>query len=174
MAAATTRYKSNGNKFNTVLTYKKVLQEKGPHVDQERFESKTRPPLTERNICVRWLCCACCLPVWARWVLWFIIVSIIIVIIVLAALLATFTMPTIDFAGVTSSPTNQSEISYNGHVLNFNFGLLIHIANPNVLGIDLSQINATVCKDSYTITKFSIFAFLYRRTILTTLVPRDN
>ncbi|KAI8146742.1 hypothetical protein BJV82DRAFT_396012 [Fennellomyces sp. T-0311] len=52
-------------------------------------------------------------------------------------------MPTIDFAGVTSSPTNQSEVSYNGHVLNFNFGLLIHINNPNVLGIDLSQINAT-------------------------------
>ncbi|KAI9489438.1 hypothetical protein BDB00DRAFT_932022 [Zychaea mexicana] len=102
-----------------------------------------RPPLTERNRCVRWLCCACCLPVWARWIVWFIIIAIIILIIIFAALLATFTMPTMDFAGVTSSPTNQSEVSYDGHVLSFNFGLIIHVQNPNVLGIDLSQINAT-------------------------------
>ncbi|KAI9252314.1 hypothetical protein BDA99DRAFT_443812 [Phascolomyces articulosus] len=57
-----------------------------------------------------------------------------------------------DFAGVTSSPTNQSEVSFNGHVLNFNFGLSINIQNPNVLGIDLSQINATAYYPDYSST----------------------
>ncbi|KAG2225373.1 hypothetical protein INT45_005617, partial [Circinella minor] len=107
------------------------------------MEKQKKQPLTERNQCIRCLCCACCLPVWARWIMWFIIIAIIIIIIVFVVLLATFTMPTMDFAGVTSSPTNQSEVSYNGDVLNFNFGLLINIKNPNVLSIDLSNINAT-------------------------------
>ena len=123
------------------------------------IEKQNKPPLTERNRCIRCLCCAC-LPIWARWVVWFIIIAVIIIIIVFAALLATFTMPTMDFAGVTDSPTNQPEVSYNGHVLNFNFGLLINVKNPNILGIDLSNINATVSCD-FTIISALINVYMY-------------
>lgn len=108
-------------------------------------QNRSKPPLTERNRCVRYLCCACCLPVWARWIVWFIIIAIIILIIIFAALFATFTMPSFDFAGVSNSTsdTQPSRLSFDGHVAKINFDLLIHAQNPNVLGIDLSQINAT-------------------------------
>lgn len=112
-------------------------------IDEEMLPSQ-KPPLTERNRCVRYLCCACCLPVWARWIVWFIIIAIIILIIIFAALFATFTMPTFDFAGVSNSTDpQQSKLTFDGHVAKINFDLLIHAQNPNVLGIDLSQINAT-------------------------------
>ncbi|KAI8991836.1 hypothetical protein BDF20DRAFT_810957 [Mycotypha africana] len=96
-----------------------------------------------RNACIRYLCCACCLPGWAAGIIWFIIIAIIIVIIVLAAIAGTFIMPTVDMAGVSSNPTTGSQISFTGDGLRINFGLIINVNNPNLLSIDLSNINAT-------------------------------
>ncbi|ORY98543.1 hypothetical protein BCR43DRAFT_562021 [Syncephalastrum racemosum] len=52
-------------------------------------------------------------------------------------------MPTIDFGGVTNAPNNQSQLTVSGNTFDINFGLLIHVQNPNVVGFDLSSINAT-------------------------------
>ncbi|KAI7882522.1 hypothetical protein K492DRAFT_193476 [Lichtheimia hyalospora FSU 10163] len=53
-------------------------------------------------------------------------------------------MPSFDFAGVSNNTnTQQAKLSFDGHVAKINFDLLIHAQNPNVLGIDLTHINAT-------------------------------
>lgn len=100
--------------------------------------------MEDRNRCVRCCCCACCLPVWATAILWFIIIAIIIVVIVIATIAGTFVMPTVEMAGITSSPTQGSQISFAGDSLNINFGLLINVNNPNLLSIGLSDMTATV------------------------------
>ncbi|KAI8366798.1 uncharacterized protein BYT42DRAFT_587910 [Radiomyces spectabilis] len=115
-----------------------------PNGDMEKSEHKRkRKRMADRNGCARCLCCACCLPLWATCILWFIIIAIIIVVLVLGTIFATFTMPTIDMAGVTSSPNNGSQISFHDDTFSINFGLLIHINNPNLLKLKLSNINAT-------------------------------
>lgn len=113
-----------------------------PNLGQKKTKKR---PLTERNCCCRWLCCACCLPVWARYIVWFIIIAIIICIIVIAALLGTFKMPTVNLDGVTSSPEgNSTQITYDGKTFSINIGLIVNIQNPNVLPIRLSDIQAVV------------------------------
>ncbi|KAF7727841.1 hypothetical protein EC973_006954 [Apophysomyces ossiformis] len=52
-------------------------------------------------------------------------------------------MPTMDFAGVTNLSNTSSAISLMGTTFSINFGLLIHMQNPNILSIDLSAINAS-------------------------------
>ncbi|GAA5796457.1 hypothetical protein HPULCUR_001829 [Helicostylum pulchrum] len=54
----------------------------------------------------------------------------------------TFVMPTIDIGDITSSPTAGSQITFVGDGLNINFGLVIKVNNPNLLSIDLSDIEA--------------------------------
>lgn len=100
--------------------------------------------MADRNCCVRCMCCACCLPVWAAGILWFIIISIIIIIIVIGAIAGTFIMPTVDMAGVSSSPTTGSQFSFSGDGFNINFGLIVAVNNPNLFSIDLTDIRATV------------------------------
>ncbi|KAI8059762.1 hypothetical protein BDF21DRAFT_348336 [Thamnidium elegans] len=51
-------------------------------------------------------------------------------------------MPTIDIGDITSSPTAGSQITFAGDGLNINFGLVIKVNNPNLLSIDLSDIEA--------------------------------
>jgi hypothetical protein len=111
---------------------------------------KKKRRMDDRNCCVRCMCCACCLPIWAAGILWFIVISIIIVIIVIGCIAGTFVMPTMGMAGVTSSPTNGSQITFSGDGLNINFGLIINVNNPNLLGIGLSNINATVSLEQLT------------------------
>lgn len=53
-------------------------------------------------------------------------------------------MPAINFVGVTDTPNNRSEMYFDGNKFSINFGLLIHIQNPNVLPIRLSDMNTTV------------------------------
>jgi hypothetical protein len=113
------------------------------HADVEK-QHQPRRRMADRNCCVRCMCCACCLPLWAAGILWFIIISIIIVIIVLGAIAGTFIMPTVDMAGVSSSPTTGSQISFSGDGFNINFGLIVAVNNPNLLSIDLTDITATV------------------------------
>lgn len=108
---------------------------------EQACKHRTRP-LSERSRCIRCLCCAC-LPVWARIVIWFIVIAIIIVIIVLAVLFGTFSMPQMQFEGITQTPNNRSKLAYDGEKISLNFGLVINIQNPNLLDIKLSNINAT-------------------------------
>lgn len=105
---------------------------------------KKKRRMEGRNCCARCCCCACCLPVWATYIVWFIIISIIIVIVVIGSIAGTFVMPTIDIGDITSSPTEGSQITFAGDGLNINFGLVIKVNNPNLLSIDLSDIEAVV------------------------------
>ncbi|CAO3621207.1 unnamed protein product [Mucor hiemalis] len=109
-------------------------------------KGKKKRRMDDRNCCLRCLCCACCLPAWATGILWFIIIAIIIVIIVIGAIAGTFVMPTVDMAGITTSPTGGSQLTFAGDSLNINFGLLINVNNPNLLSIGLSDMTATVSK----------------------------
>ncbi|CAO3621201.1 unnamed protein product [Mucor hiemalis] len=106
-------------------------------------KGKKKRRMDDRNCCLRCLCCACCLPAWATGILWFIIIAIIIVIIVIGAIAGTFVMPTVDMAGITTSPTGGSQLTFAGDSLNINFGLLINVNNPNLLSIGLSDMTAT-------------------------------
>ncbi|KAI8091213.1 uncharacterized protein B0P05DRAFT_526575 [Gilbertella persicaria] len=95
-----------------------------------------------RNACIRCMCCAC-IPAWAAGILWFIIIAIIIVVIVIGSIAATFVMPTVDLAGISSTSTTGSQISFSGNSININFGLIVKVNNPNLLGIQLSNLDAT-------------------------------
>ncbi|KAI8983483.1 hypothetical protein BDB01DRAFT_790966 [Pilobolus umbonatus] len=109
-------------------------------VVSEKKKKKRR--MDGRNCCCRCLCCACCLPVWGTYIAWFIVGSIIIVVIVLGIIAATFKMPTIDMAGITSNPNNGSQISFNLEGFSINFGLIVAVNNPNIVDIRLSEMNA--------------------------------
>lgn len=109
-------------------------------------DKKKKKRMEGRNCCARCICCAC-LPAWAAGILWFIIISIIIVVIVIGSIAGTFVMPTFEMAGVTNSPSAGSQITFSGDGLNINFGLIIKVNNPNLLSIDLTNIDATVSLD---------------------------
>lgn len=110
-----------------------------------------KPRLTERNRCCRYLCCACCLPVWARWILWIIIIAIIIVVIVFGIIFSQFKVPTFNFNGITSSPLGLPQFAVNGTRWDINVGLMIAIDNPNIESATLSDMNATVSINVYSI-----------------------
>jgi hypothetical protein len=112
-----------------------------PYPGQEKPYKK--PRLTERNKCCRYLCCACCLPVWARWILWILIIAVIIVIIVFGIIFSQFKVPTFSFNGITNSPLGLSEFAVNGTSWDINVGLMIGIDNPNIESATLSDMNAT-------------------------------
>ncbi|KAG2187372.1 hypothetical protein INT44_005058, partial [Umbelopsis vinacea] len=117
------------------------VDESAPYMAQEKPYKK--PSLVQRNRCCRFLCCACCLPVWARWILWILIVGIIIVVVVFAIIFSQFKTPTFDFNGITDSPSGLSQFSVNGTRWNINVGLKIGINNPNIESATLSNMNAT-------------------------------
>ncbi|KAI8070335.1 hypothetical protein BC940DRAFT_295850 [Gongronella butleri] len=121
--------------------------EQTPSLDdtiQEPSTKKKKKRMADRNRCIRWLCCACCLPKWATIIVWFIIISILIVVIVLGGIMATFRLPTVEMGGVLNQTQyNQSKpISFNGYNIQFNFGLQINAVNPNLLPIYLSDMVA--------------------------------
>lgn len=126
-----------------LTTYHVSTAKTSGQTDLEQLNKHHSPPLSERNRYIRCLCCTCCLPVWARVIVWFIIVAIIIVIIVLTILLGTLSMPQMQFEGVTQTPNNRSDLTYNDEKISLNFGLIINIRNPNLLDIKLSNINVT-------------------------------
>jgi hypothetical protein len=97
------------------------------------------------------LCCACCLPVWARWILWIIIIAIIIVVIVFGIIFSQFKVPTFNFNGITSSPLGLPQFAVNGTRWDINVGLMIAIDNPNIESATLSDMNATVSINVYSI-----------------------
>lgn len=138
--------------FIYIIERNEIPEMGGKHDDMEVGSSglggeekpKKKRRMDDRNACVRCMCCACCLPIWAAGILWFIAISIIIVVIVIGTIAGTFVIPTMGMAGVTNSPTNGSQITFSGDGLNINFGLIINVNNPNLLGIGLSNINATV------------------------------
>ncbi|KAG1145001.1 hypothetical protein G6F37_006979 [Rhizopus arrhizus] len=115
------------------------------HYNQiEDGNNRKKRRMENRNGCLRCLCCACCLPAWAAGIVWFIIIAIIIVIIVLATIAGTFVMPTVNMAGVSTSPVGGgSQITISGGTFNINFGLIISVNNPNMLSIDLTELSAT-------------------------------
>ncbi|KAI9257108.1 hypothetical protein EDC94DRAFT_586596 [Helicostylum pulchrum] len=115
-------------KYNNEKTERNEIPELGAQHDLEStgglVEGRKRKRRMEgRNCCARCMCCACCLPVWAT-------------------IAGTFVMPTIDIGDITSSPTAGSQITFVGDGLNINFGLVIKVNNPNLLSIDLSDIEA--------------------------------
>lgn len=123
------------------------MPELGPEHDADMEnggENRKKRRMEDRNCCVRCMCCACCLPIWAAGILWFIIIAIIIVVIVIGAIAGTFIMPTVDMAGVSTTPTTGSQFSFTGDGISINFGLIVAVNNPNLLSIDLTDINATV------------------------------
>ncbi|KAF1800514.1 hypothetical protein V8B55DRAFT_1535422 [Mucor lusitanicus] len=122
------------------------MPELGPEHDADMEnggENRKKRRMEDRNCCVRCMCCACCLPIWAAGILWFIIIAIIIVVIVIGAIAGTFIMPTVDMAGVSTTPTTGSQFSFTGDGISINFGLIVAVNNPNLLSIDLTDINAT-------------------------------
>jgi hypothetical protein len=114
--------------------------EMGGLADTATKEKKRR--MENRNCCLRCLGCACCLPAWAAGIIWFIVIAIIIVIIVIGSIAGTFVMPSVDLVDVTT--TNSSQITFAGDSLDINFGLVVSINNPNLLAIQLSDMNAIV------------------------------
>ncbi|KAH8555303.1 hypothetical protein BGW37DRAFT_132418 [Umbelopsis sp. PMI_123] len=117
------------------------VDESPPYIVQEKPYKK--PSLVQRNRCCRYLCCACCLPVWARWILWIIIIGIIIVVVVFAIIFSQFKVPTFQFNGITNSTSGLPEFTVNGTRWTINVGLQIGIDNPNIESATLSDMNAT-------------------------------
>ena len=121
------------------------LPELGEEHDYSGLEKKKkRQRMENRNRCVRCLCCACCLPAWATGILWFILIAIVIVIVVIGSIAATFVMPTVELAGISNTSMTGSQISFSGSSININFGLIVNVNNPNTLGIQLSNLDATL------------------------------
>jgi hypothetical protein len=116
-----------------------------PSYDKEKQQEK-RVPFAKRDCITRWLCCAICeFPAWLAYILWFIFVAVIICIIVIGAMLASFKVPSIDFVGLnTTLPNGIPQIQFSGTGFIINIGLILNIINDNVLGVSLSNINATV------------------------------
>lgn len=113
-------------------------------IDIETVREKRRMP--NRHWCIRYTCCACCMPIWAASILWFIAIAIIIVIIVLGCIAGTFVMPTVELQNISTDTTSNSQISFSGDSLLLNFGLVVNVNNSNILNIKLSNMNAIVRK----------------------------
>ncbi|CAO3679280.1 unnamed protein product [Rhizopus stolonifer] len=133
---------------STLLSQEQLSQRVKPSIELGSEDTppinKKRQRMKNRNRCLRYLCCACCLPVWATSIIWFIIIAIIIVVVVLATMAGTFVMPSVDLAGVSTSPVNGgSQVTFTGGTFNINFGLIISLNNPNLLTIDLTNLKAT-------------------------------
>lgn len=113
------------------------------HVEAGGLEKQKKKRMENRNCCVRCMCCACCLPLWAACIIWFIVIAIIIVVIVLGSIAGTFVLPSVNLLGVISD-NSSSPVSFSGYSIKINFGLNVNVNNPNLLGIQLSDMRAIV------------------------------
>lgn len=115
-------------------------------MDEETTVPRRKKRMANRHWCIRYTCCACCLPLWAAGIIWFIVIAIIIVVIVLGCIAGTFVMPTVELQNISTDTASGSQISLTDNAILLNFGLIVNVNNPNLLNIKLSDMNATVSR----------------------------
>lgn len=112
-----------------------------------KFVDKTKKKVhwTKRNCFFRWISCSMCFPPWVAYIMWFIVIAVIICIIVIGAILGSFKTPTIEFAGLNSTlPNGTQQIQFSSTGVVINVGLILNVANPNILNLKLSTLRAKV------------------------------
>jgi hypothetical protein len=133
--------------------YPREQQPEHDYLAQEKqYNAESFSRAKEHRSCCDIICCGCCTccPRWCRWITCILFIIIIGLGIAIGVLAALFKMPSIDFNGMSDTPS----FSLSGTTVVIGFNLNFGVNNPNVESVTFKSIDAKVSIHIYIFNDF--------------------